>query len=135
MLPGLNRAGMLNTVNPMVDPEDVLCFVHGSQCMTPHKSMKVLQGQGCRHNFVEAQEIKRSAISDSKIPVTMHFTQCRRSSSQMLKKVVVLFDPFEVRFCNNTAASRFVSTCGTFSRGSSSLLSSHYGQQCSSFNS
>ena len=67
---------MLSTVNPIFDPEIGLSFIYGSQCMTPHKPADVLQGQACRDNLVEAQEIKRSAISDFQIPVIVHFTQC-----------------------------------------------------------
>ena len=112
-----------------------MCFIHGSQCWTPHKPTENLQGQGCGHNSVEAQEIKRLAISDSQIPVTMHFTQCRRSSSQILKTGVVVFVLFVLSHRNNTPALHFVSTCGTISQGSSSHLMSHCGQQCSSINS
>ena len=118
----------MSTVNPIIDPWG--CSVLHSRWLGIDPSQV-----NNKHNFVETPEMKRSAISESRAPGPKHFTQPRLYSPHMLKTVVEVFVLFELSHRNNTAASRFVSTCGTFSQGSSSLLSSHYDQQCSSFNS
>ena len=111
-----------------------LRFVHDSQCLISHKLVEILRGQGCRHNLVS---IRKSNAWQYQIPQSLSPCASHNADSppQILKKSVVAFVLFVLSHRNNTPALHFVSTCSPFSRGSSSLLSSHWGQQCSSFNS